>query len=172
MLSLVISKSTLELFFKRRKRFYFYIWKISWLNFKLHDTFGHCACEEIVNTQNLATCLASSSSLIINTRALLTTRGSVRGLGKHEKVSRRKVVISRRSWHAAIFKAKGQPHLEGFTVPVEWKSSFISKQTNKKFREARFDGHSYTCVKSNRIWERYLNMSEMKVHMRMLPIHV
>lgn len=72
-----------------------------------------------MDTQNLATCLASLSSQIINTHALLTTRGSVRGLGRQEKVSRRKVVISRRSWHAAIFKAKGQPHLEGFTVPME-----------------------------------------------------
>lgn len=72
----------------------------------------------------------------------------MRGLGRHEKVSRRKVVISRRSWQAAIFKAKGQPHLEGFTVPMEGKSSFISKQPIKN-SEAQFDGHSYTCVKSN-----------------------
>lgn len=70
----------------------------------------------------------------------------MRGLGRQEKVSRRKVVTSRRSWHAAIFKAKGQPHLEGFTVPTEGKSTFINKPTSKK---TEFDGHSYTCVKSN-----------------------
>lgn len=46
----------------------------------------------------------------------LTTRGSVRGRGKQGKVSRRKVVISSSSWHAAIFSAKGQPHLVGLTV--------------------------------------------------------
>lgn len=47
----------------------------------------------------------------------------MRGLGRQEKVSLRKVVISRRSWQAAIFKAKGQPHLEGFTVPKKRKNS-------------------------------------------------
>lgn len=47
----------------------------------------------------------------------------MRGLGRQENVSLRKVVISRRSWHAAIFKAKGQPHLEGFTVPKKRKNS-------------------------------------------------
>lgn len=87
--------------------------------FKLYDTCGHLAFEGTVDTQTLATYLASLSSQIVNTHTLLTTSGSVRGLGRQEKVSRRKVVISRRSWHAAIFKAKGQPHLEGFTVPME-----------------------------------------------------
>lgn len=118
-LSSAISRSTSELLFFviEKKRFYYEDTLVEF--FKLYDTFGHWAFEETMDTQNLATCLASLSSQIINTHVLLTTRGSVRGLGRQEKVSRRKVVISRRSWHAAIFKAKGQPHLEGFTVPME-----------------------------------------------------
>lgn len=57
--------------------------------------------------------------------AALTTRGSVRGRGKQGKVSLRKVVISSSSWHAAIFRAKGQPHLVGLTV-----SEFILKMSS------------------------------------------
>lgn len=58
---------------------------------------------------------------------LPTTRGSVRGRGKQGNVSRRKVVISKSSWQAAIFKAKGQPHFVGFTVSL-WRG-WIRKNT-------------------------------------------
>lgn len=59
-----------------------------------------------------------------NVTSELTTSGSVRGRGKQGKVSRRKVVISSNSWHAAIFRAKGQPHFVGFTVSLYsgWKT--------------------------------------------------
>lgn len=57
---------------------------------------------------------------------LPTTRGSVRGRGKQGKVSRRKVVISKSSWQAAIFNAKGQPHFVGFTVSL-WRERIRRK---------------------------------------------
>jgi hypothetical protein len=89
---------------------------------------------------------------------LLTTRGSVRGLGRQEKVSLRKVVISRSSWHAAIFRAKGQPHLEGFTVPKEWRSFFIRRQTSNKQR--------------GKVWWTSLHTCKIKLNMRILPTQV
>ncbi len=60
-----------------------------------------------------------NKSCLRETIPKLTTRGSVLGLGRQGKVSRRKVVISRSSWQAAIFREKGHPHFVGLTVSVE-----------------------------------------------------
>lgn len=62
-------------------------------------------------------------SKLVKNATILTIRGSVRGRGRQGKVSLKKVVISKSSWQAAIFKAKGQLHFDGLTVPV-WKQSW------------------------------------------------
>lgn len=108
----------------------------------------------------------------------LTTRGSGRGLGMYGKVSRRKVVISRRSWQAAIFSAKGQQHLVGFTVPR--KKYFYGEQGDDTKRWTKMWWtflcmvHNTSCTKKEENPEFYLCYSSYtkRITIVQITIHV
>lgn len=108
--------------------------------FSLHQTFPWVITPSNLSSERHRVQWLCGQVSLSNFHSSLTTRGSVRGLGMYGKVSRRKVVISRRSWQAAIFSAKGQQHLVGFTVPRKKNNSMVSKKIMQNL-EPRGDGY-------------------------------
>lgn len=120
--------------------------------FSLHQTFPWVTTPSNLSSERHRAQWLCGHVSLSNFHCSLTTRGSVRGLGMYGKVSRRKVVISRRSWQAAIFSAKGQQHLVGFTVPRKKKYFYgeqedYAKSWTKRWRTFSCMVHNTSCTK-------------------------
>lgn len=147
--------------------------------FSLHQTFPWVITPSNLSSERHRAQWLCGQVSVSNFHSSLTTRGSVRGLGMYGKVSRRKVVISRRSWQAAIFSAKGQQHLVGFTVPRKKKKIYgeqedYAKSWTKRWWTFSCMVHNTSCTKK-RGKSRFLSMLlflHKKGHSHTISVHV